>query len=187
MGGPSQSSINQENNIASQQLAISQQAQQNSTQEQQQMQQLEAPQIAYDTSITSGNKASAFTAIAPLVSNISAAGAQAKGQIMEQLPAGVGQEVALANNTQNTYNQIAQASNSAYTGALSNEANIGSGLGSFSLSELGAGLTGLTGAATTTGNVVNQQAQAKASTMGFIGSLAGAAGGALSGTKLFGT
>lgn len=176
MGGPSQSSINQEQSIANSQLQTSQQANALATQEQQQMQTLEAPQIAYDTSITSGNKASAFTAIAPIVSSISAAGANAKGQIMEQLPAGAGQQVALANNSQNTYNQIAQAANSSYTGALSNEANIGAGLGSFSLSELGAGLSGLQGAASTTSNVANQQAQGKASTMSFLGDIVGSAG-----------
>ena len=184
MGGPSQSSINQENAIASQQLQVSQQAQQTSNQEQAQMQALEAPAINYNEAIASGNKGTAFTAIAPLVSNISTAGSQAAGQIMEQLPPGPGRDVALAQNTQNTYSQIAQAGNAAYTGSFNTLANIGSGLGSFGLSELGAGLTGLSGASSTTANVANQQAQAKASTMGFLGSLAGAAGGALGGTDL---
>jgi hypothetical protein len=184
MGGPSQSSIQQENNIASQQLQVSEEAQQQSQQETAQMQALEQPAINYNQAIASGNKSTAFTAIAPLVSQISEAGEQSRGAIMEQLPPGAGQQVALANNTQNTYNSIAQAANSAYTGSFNTLANIGSGLGSFGLSELGAGLSGLSGAATTTNNVANQQAQAKASTMGFIGSLAGAAGGAVSGTDL---
>ena len=181
MGGPSQSSINTQNQLTQEQIGIAQTQQQQSAADTAQRQALEAPAIGYNTAITSGDKNTAFSAIAPLVSSISNAGEQARGQIMEQIPAGPGRDVALSQNTRNTYSQIASAANTAYTGAFDKLANIGSGIGSFALNELGGALSGLSGASSSNNAVIQAGAQQKSSTMGFLGELAGAAGTAATG------
>jgi hypothetical protein len=175
MSGPNYSPIQQtsaaQSSIASTSNA---QAQQNYAQMQSDM----APAVTFNKSITSGNQGSLLTALAPQLANITQGKAAAQGQIMEQVGPGAARDVALAQNTMNATGQTAALQNSTYTSALDKLANIGSGLGSFSLNETGAALSGLTGAAQSQGTVIQGQAQSKADTMSFLGNLAGA-GGAL--------
>lgn len=93
---------------------------------------------------------------------------------MNNIPAGAGQQAALAQLPIQEGTANATALNSAYQSALGNLTQIGSLFGSTGLQEAGAGLSGLQGAASTTSSIGNQQAQGKASTMGFLGELAGA-------------
>lgn len=185
MSGPSSSNINTQNQIAQQQLQIAQTENTQSQADKAQMEALIKPATDFYTSVTT-DKQSNLAASAPQVAAITTGQKQAKEQIYNDVPAGPGRDVALAQNDQAAAGQVAATKNVTYTSALDKLANIGSGLGSFSLQELGGGLNAFSGAATTNNSVIQQQQQSKASSLGLIGSLAGGVGTAFSSTKLFG-
>jgi hypothetical protein len=176
LSGPSSSNLNTQNQIAQQQLQVAQAEDAQSQQDKAQMQALIKPATDFYTGVTT-DKQSNLAASAPQVAAITAGQKQAKEQIYNDVPAGPGRDVALAQNDTAATGAVAATKNSTYTSALDKLANIGSGLGSFSLQELGAGLSGFSGAASTNQSVIQSQQQSKASTMGLFGQLAGAAAG----------
>jgi hypothetical protein len=141
-----------------------------------------APAASFYQSIAGGNKAANTAASAPAIANITQGAQSAQENIYSQVPAGPAQQLALAENQMGKSQQIASTQNQTYQGALQSLASIGSGLGSFSLQELGASLSGAGGAAATGQGVLNTQTQQKASTLNALGSLAGAGGSALQGS-----
>lgn len=180
MGGPNTAPSQQ---IEQQQLNLSEKQQDQAQVNYDKMQKLLQPAISYNSKIASGSRGDLLTALAPQLANISQGKAQAKGQIMEQVGPGAARDVALAQNDISAAGQAASLKNSSFTSALDKLANIGSGLGSFSLNETGAALSGLSGAGNTANTVMQAQNASKASTMGFLGELAGA-GGAVGAAKL---
>lgn len=192
MGGPNlqpqQATAQAQTQLSQQQLALGQQEFSQSQANTQQMQALLQPSINFNSKIASGDQSSLMTALAPQLTNITQAKSQNAGQIMEQVGPGAARDVALANNTMSSNDQVASLKNQTYTSAMDKLANIGTGLGSFSIQQLGAALSGfsgsgssLAGASTTQQSVLQAQSAQKASTMGFLGELAGAGGSALSG------
>ena len=167
-------------NIATQQTATGQQFGVLAQQSLQQMNTLEAPAINYYSGLVNsanqGNYNQLVQSAGPTLGNITQQQNAALENIYSNVPAGAGRDYALAMLPQNTAGQVAQTLNSSYTGALSNLAQLGAGYGSTGLQEAGASLSGLSGASQTQGTVMNAQAQSKASTMGFLGALAGAGG-----------
>lgn len=181
MGGPSSADYKRQSDISQGQLDLSKQSQDQATKDLQQRETLMKPAISFNTAITNGSRDARLAATAPLISQISTAGVQAKSKIMNSLPPGAARDVALADVDRETQNNIASSNNQSYTTALDKLANIGNGLGSFSLSETGAALGASQAGAQTEGAVIQGKAQKKASTMNAIGSLVGAAGTAAGG------
>lgn len=149
------------------------------------MNNLYAPAISYDTGLVnaanSGNYSQLIQAAGPAVGNISNQFNSARQTIANTTPAGAGAQAAQAILPGQQAGAVASTLNSSYTGALSQLAQMGASYGGVGLQEAGAGLSGLSGAANTYGQLGNQQAQGKASTMNFLGQLGGAAGAAVGG------
>jgi hypothetical protein len=187
--------VNQENAIAQQQLQLSQEYLPIAQQQQQQSSQLynlTEPGLSaaegYYKKLSTGDPNTIQAAIAPATEKISAASEAAKQNILRTSPRGGEQNLALEQADISKASQIGNLATTAYTGsfpALASLAGEGVGLSlnevSAALSALGGSGTSLSGAATTTGNVAQQGAEGKASTLGLVGSLAGAAGTAAGG------
>jgi hypothetical protein len=181
MGGPSSSSLNNQSAITQQQMQLSQSEFAQSEQDYQNRLKLQQPAISMLTAETTGSPADALKYNAPMLSNISQAKTNAAEQINEQVAPGAAREVAQAQNIQGANNASASTLNNIYSGAFDKLANIGAGIGSFSLQEAGAAIQG--GQAASNSNQVNIQAgeQQKASLLGTLGSVTGAAGTAYAG------
>lgn len=145
--------------------------------EQQYAQQTEyqAPLAGFLKSIISGDPGATQTAAAPVVGQIASGYQAAKDQIYNQVPAGAARDVALAKLPTEQNSSISSAINSIFLQAFPTLANLGSSAGAQAVQEFGGALSGLSGASSTQNNVMQAQAASKASTMGFLGQLAGAA------------
>ena len=142
---------------------------------------LEQPLINKETALSGGDRSAALAAAMPSISNITAGYAGAKESIFNTLPPGAARDTALAN----LETQKSVGTGTAIAGQVQQApeilANIGSGLGAFSLQELGAGLSGYSGASNTQQAVLGAQAQQQAAKLGIAGDLVGAAGTAAGG------
>jgi hypothetical protein len=176
MSGPN---VQPSQNIATQQTQLGQQYASLAQQSLSQMNTLEQPAISYYSNLVnsanSGNYSALVQSAGPTLGTIAQQQNAAQENIYANVPAGAGRDYALAMLPQNTAGQVASTLNQQYTGGLQNLAALGSGYGSVGLQEAGAGLSGLSGASQTQNSVMNAQAQSKASTLGFLGSLTGAA------------
>lgn len=173
MGGPSKELVSQ-SKIADSQVQVSQEELAQSREDRKRRDDLLQPAIDFNKKAASGDKESLLTAVAPLISEITKGRAQSKEAIYESVPAGVGRDVALAQNETGARDAVAATKNNTFLASLDKLANIGSGLGSFSLQELGAGITSSSNAAQTNDSVIKAKSAEKASTLGFLGQLAGA-------------
>ena len=184
MGGAS-SSEKAQTSIAASQDQISQDQYAQSQAREKQMDTLLQPSIDFNKLLSTGDRGTILSAIAPQLGQINQASAATKENIYDTTT-GVARDVALTGANANKNSAIAGAASNAYLGSFDKLANIGSGLGSYSLQELGASLTAGQQAAGNYGQIDQAQTARKGATMGFLGSLAGAGGSALSGTKLWG-
>ncbi len=100
---------------------------------------------------------------------------------MENLPPGAGRDFALAQVMMGQQDAKARTLANEFSTAPTKLANIGSGLGSFSLNEVAAAMGGFNNAANSNSQVAQMQAARAAGILGIIGSLAGAAGNFASG------
>lgn len=173
MGGPSTSA---ETATANAQSQIGAQSAAQSQADRQRALDLQQPLITKEQALAWGDAESALRAAMPQITQISQGYKQAKDSIFATIPPGASRDAALANLNAQASNAPAAVMGTQVASAPEVLANVGSGLGAFSLQELGAGLSGYQGASTTQSNVVNQQNQAKGNTLGFLGSLAGAGG-----------
>lgn len=189
MGGANGSVIKQQNAIAQQQEQTAQQYANMSQQSLNQMNTLTQPVANYYQhlvgSANSGNYNALVSAAGPQLGVVSQQMDAAKQNIMSTVPAGAGQQAALAQLPIQSATATAGALNQGYTGALGGLQQIGAAYGGVGLQEAGATQSALSGAASTTAQIGNEQAQGKADSMGFLGSLAGGAGSALSGSFHF--
>lgn len=181
MGGPSQQSINQENSIAQQQLNLSTTEQQQAQKNQALGVQLAQPAIMFNSELASGDPSKIMAAIAPSVTGITQGTANAREQIMDQTMPGAGRDTALAQLPEQQANQIAGLGSNAYLSSFGNLAQIGAGIEGTGLQQTGASISGANASSNATNAVMQAQEQSKASTMGLLGSLAGAAGTAAGG------
>lgn len=191
-GGPNygqeQSIASSQQNLAQEQAAIAGPAQANAND----LYNLTKPGLAtaesYYNKLATGNPSAIQTAIAPASEKIAASSEAAKQNILRTTPRGGEQNLALEQADIAKASGIGTLATTAYTGSFPALASLaGEGVG-LSLNELQSALsafsgsgTSLAGAGTTAGNVANQQAEGKASTLGLVGSLAGAAGTAAGG------
>lgn len=162
------------NQITQQSLELSKEQAAKAAAREKRMDQYLKPAIDYNTALASGDRTLATQAVAPLITGYNDASKLTKESIYETLPAGAGRDVALAENERSRRTAVSTATTGATIGAFDKLANIGSGMGSFSLNELGASLRGLEGASSSNAQAVRAESERKASTMGFLGSLVGA-------------
>jgi len=172
MGGPSQAQTQQQN-IAAQQNQEGLALEQQSLNLQQQGLNEEQPAINYYTALTSGNPNLALSAAAPQVSQISKSANTAQQQIADTIAPGAAQQIAQGQVIQGANTQLANTLNTTETSAFDKLANLGAGIGAFSLQDLGAGLGSVQSSASNYGQVSQEQNAQKASTLGLLGGLAG--------------
>ena len=158
----------------------------------QQQEQLQQPAIQFAQGLASGNPADVTKAAGPQLAQISQQYAGAKQNILDTTPKGAAQDFSMMQLPQQQANatasllggEVNQGMNTLLglgqnaQGALG---NISSGLGGLSMQQLGAGLTASGQESGVNQSIMNAQAQQKATTMGFLGQLAGAGGTALGG------
>lgn len=183
MGGPSDSynrAQQRQEQISDRELALAERQQSFSEEDRAQRQVLMQPAINKYRHLAGGDREGAVRAMAPQLGEIASGFAAAKNNIMN-MPAGALRDAALMDLTRQkdtaTGAMLAQAS----AAAPDVLANIGSGLGAFSLQELGASLRGFEGSASTSQAIAQEENQRKAQQLEFMGGLAGTAGG-LAGT-----
>ena len=176
MGGPSGSTENTQNTIAQGQLSLAQQQQQQSNK----ILGVVEPGLQtaenYYTSLASGNPTQIMDAIGPAVAQIGSQTQQSENTIKATTPRGGAQDLALQEAAIQKAGQVGNLQTQAYTGAFPALAQLFQGGAGISVSQIANAISSASGAATTTAQVGQEQAQGKATTMGFLGSLAGAGG-----------
>ena len=182
--GPSASSIATQNQLTSRQLDLAQQQQAQSQEQYGQYKTLSAPAISKYTALATGSPQAALTAAAPEIGQLQSGYAAARQAILNNTPPGAARDQALANLERQTYTGTAGALASEVQQAPDILANIGAGMGAFSLQEVGAALSGYSGASSSNNQLMQAQNAAKANTTGLITGLAGAAGTGLGAFKL---
>jgi hypothetical protein len=135
----------------------------------------------YYASLATGDPTKIMAAIGPAVSQIGSQTAQAKKQITEGTPRGGAQDLALAEADISKAGQVGNLETQAYTGSFPALASLFQGGAGISVSQIANAIASAQGASQTTAAVGQEQASAKASTMGMFGAMAGGAGEALSG------
>ena len=174
MGGPKKEDYNRQTDIMAQQTEIGKKSAATAEREYQRMLELTAPAIELNKAFTSGDREKAMAFAAPVIGQVTKGAEDVRKQIMEDLPPGPARDFALAQLSTEKYVGTTKAMTEPYIASFDKLANIGSGFGSFSLNELGAGLRGFEGASISADSVIKNKAAAKAATMGAIGSVAGA-------------
>lgn len=174
-GGISQSTQDAEVAVAQGELGISQQANARAGQ----LFQASFPGFQesenYYQQLASGDPAAIARAIAPATQQINQQAQGTAQRITQDVPRGGAQNLALAENQINKGAQIGQAATQGYLSSFQNLAGLaGQGVGE-STASTGAAIGGLSAAGNQYSNIAQQQAEGKASQLGFITSLAGSA------------
>lgn len=183
MGGGKErkASMDMQAGIARDQLATSKQYLDLATQEQGRRNTLQQPTIDFYSKIVSGDPNARMTAAAVPLGDIARGARGARESIMDSVPRGAGRDFALAQNENQKYSQSADYLNKAFMGAFPALSGLGTEAGQVGLQNTGAGMRGAEAAANTNQGVMQSQAQTKAAQLGVLGSLAGAAGGVVTG------
>jgi hypothetical protein len=129
----------------------------------------------YYTKLSTGDPNTIATAISPATQQISAATEAAKKNITANTPRGGAQDLALEEADVNAAGQKGQVATNSYLGSFPALAALsGQGIG-LSTNDVQSALSAFGSAQSGYGNIANQEAQGKAQTLGFFGSLGGAA------------
>jgi hypothetical protein len=176
-GGISQETQNAEVNIAQQQTDIAKQANTRANQ----LFGASFPGFqeaeSYYQQLATGDPSAIARAIAPAAQQIDAQAEGAKQRIEQDSPRGGVKNLALAENEINKGAQIGNLATQSYLSSFQNLAGLaGQGVGQ-SQGFTGSAISGLSAAGNQYSNIANQQAEAKASQLGFISSLAGSGAG----------
>jgi len=180
MGGSNRAE-NTQQGIVDQQISTSKLQNQESAEDRDRRIKLQQPAIDFNTALSSGDRGAALSAMAPAIENNSRAAEHARGNINDSVGPGAARDFALANVAQGQAAGNASTLNNAYTASFDKLNNIGQGIGSFSLQELGAGIRSSEDSASTNNQIVQNNTAKKGQTLSFLGSLAGAAGSAAGG------
>jgi len=135
----------------------------------------------YYKALSSGDPQAIFKAASPSINAVIGNTEAAKRNIQLNMPKGGEQNLALEQADIAKASQIGNLETTAYTSsfpALANLASTGLGL---SVNEMANAIAGFQGASQSQSSIMQADAANKASTMGFLGSLAGGAGMALGG------
>lgn len=175
-GGISQSTQDAEVQVAQGELAVSQSANQRA----QQLFNTSYPGFQeaenYYQQLASGDPTAISRAIAPATEQISKQSQGAAQRITQDVPRGGAQNLALAENQINKGAQISQAATQGYLNSFQNLSSLaGQGVGESS-SYTNSAISALGAAGNQYSNIAQQEAEGKASQLGFIASLAGSGG-----------
>ncbi len=181
MGGPKKENIAKEQSYADQQYQLGQQLNTQSQQSLAKQGEYEAPLVNFLKSMMSGNSGTRLSAAAIPIGQIAQGAQQARESIYDSVPAGVGRDFALAGLKRDQYAQTSGLLNQSYLNSFPALAGLGSGNAQIGLQLQGAGLRAGEAGASGINSINNRDAQTKASTMGLIGGLAGAAGNVATG------
>lgn len=181
MGGRSQSE-NKQDRITDSQLDIQRTQAAQSQADITRRNALEQPAIDFNTLLSSGDPAVAMRAVAPIISQISGGAERAKASIFDLIAPGAARDNALAETARGANTDIASATSGAILSAPDKLANLGAGFGASGLQEIGAAISAGGAASNSNAANINADSERKATTMGFLGSLAGA-GGTFAGAK----
>lgn len=182
--GPSSTQQQAENTqvqSSQEQLQLAQQQQELSSEQYAQYQKDIAPLESKLTTLSSGNAPAAISAAMPEIAQITGGFQAAQQNIMNTIPPGAARDAALANLQVQKATTTSGTVASEIQQAPAQLAALGSGIGGFSLQQLGASLSGLSGASTSAGAVAAEENQAQANKVGLVSGLAGAAGSAAGG------
>jgi len=183
MGGGGLNQTEQtQNTIAQEQLTLAQQQQATSDKTLGVVQPGLQTAENYYASLATGDPTKIMSAVGPAVSQIGSQTQQAKKQITEGTPRGGAQDLALAEADISKAGQVGNLATQAYTGSFPALAQLFQGGAGISVSQIANAIASASGAGTTTAQVGQEQASAKASTMGLLGSMSSAAGMAFEGT-----
>lgn len=129
----------------------------------------------YYQTLASGDPAAISRAIAPATQQINAQAQGNKKRIEEDAPRGGEKNLALAENEINKGAMIGETATKSFLDSFKSLAGLaGQGIGE-STSSAGTAISGLSAAGNQYSNIAQQQAEGKASQLGFISSLAGSA------------
>lgn len=131
--------------------------------------------------MASGDYNKMIQASAPALANITKQYSQARQNITDTTPTGAGRAFGLASLERDRAGASATLLNKNFTDSFGNLAQLGQQQTGIGLQQLGAGLGSSQSAAQQNASIQQVQQQQKASQLGLIGSLAGAAGGAATG------
>lgn len=131
---------------------------------------------SYYGKLASGSPTALATANAPAIQGITQQSDAAKKNIVQDNPRGGQTNLALQEADISKGAQISNLTTQSYTSAFPSLAQVGGQNVSQGTAATGVGLQGMQGAAGQYNNLLNLNASDKASTLGFIGSLAGTAG-----------
>lgn len=175
-GGPKQSNVDLQQQNAQGQIALANKLSDQSQQQLESQKAYQAPLVNFLQGIIGGNSGSRLATAAIPIGQIAQGNQQARESIYDSVPAGAGRDYALAGLKRDQSAQTSGLLNQAYLNAFPALANIGSGNAQIGLQLQGAGLSANAQGAQGIQNINQRDAQTKASTMGLIGGLAGAAG-----------
>ena len=129
---------------------------------------------SYYGKLASGSPQALATANAPAIAGITQATGAAEKSIVQDNPRGGQTNLALEQAKLSQGAQIGNLTTQSYTNAFPSLASLGGQNVSQGTAATGVGLQGMQGAASQYGNLMNINAQDKASSLGFFGDLAGA-------------
>lgn len=184
--GPSKQTTDTQSSLTQAQTQIAQQANVHQEEDRTRSLELTQPLIDKEKALATGDRTAALSAAMPTISQLTAGYKGARDSVFNMIPAGASRDKALADLEV----QKAVGTGGAMAGEVAKApellANIGQGYGAFSLQELGASLGGYAGASGSNQATAKMQSDASSAKWAPIVGLAGAAGGALGGTKLWG-
>lgn len=163
-------------NTSNEQTALAQQEQAQSTANQAETLSLEQPLISQQTALATGDRSTALSAAMPTISTITGGYSAAKEKINNTVAPGPARDAALANLETSRATSTANKEADLIQGAPSTLANLGSGIGAFSIQQLGAALSGYSGASQSEQSVMNVQQQQQDAKLGVAGSALGMGG-----------
>lgn len=185
-GGPSKADQQQQRDIANQQLKIGQTLVDQGTEQLAQRKELQQPLIAKEKGILGGDYNKMLQSASIPISLAEKQAQQEKRSIQESAPTGPTKDFLLASASRDRISSLYDYVRAAYEQAPVNLANLGSESGQVGLQEFAGGERGIEGSASTRSNLMQIQAQARASMLNFIGGLAGTAGKLAGGLPMFG-
>jgi hypothetical protein len=174
-GGVQQQAEQNQLNISNQNEALDQQYAQMAQQIINRGQALEQPLIQQQTALASGDPTAVNQAAAPGLTQIANSENSARESIYTNVPAGAGREFALSQLPIQSYGQSANYLNSIVNQAPQTLAQLGAGQLNLGTTEQGAAQGAGSLAVGAAGGAANEANQGKSATLGFLGSLAGAA------------
>lgn len=176
MGGPSGSTIDKQNQIAQGQLDLAKSQQAKSEEVLGVVEPGLKTAESYYAKLASGDAGEIMSAIAPGIAGITSATEGAKQSIRTTMPRGGAQDLALEEADISKAGQVGNLKVQSYTSSFPALASLFSGGAGISVNQIANAIASAQGASSTVGAIGQEQAQGKATTMGFLGSLAGAAG-----------